>query len=66
MCLSCGCKEPDNQHGDLRNIVMQDVVDAAQADAARVPDTWRNMEETMREVLSGKLKSKVWEPENKT
>ncbi len=60
MCLSCGCKEPDNAHGDMRFIVMQDIVDAAEADAASVEHTWHNLEETMKLVLSGQLQSKVW------
>ncbi len=62
MCLSCGCMEPDNDHGDQRYIVMQDVVDAANADAASVEQTWRNLEETMKQVLAGKLTSQVWKP----
>ena len=62
MCLSCGCMEPDNGHGDQRYLVMQDIVDAADADAAPVEQAWQNMQETMSRVLTGKLKSQVWKP----
>lgn len=31
MCLDCGCMEPDNRHGDERHLIVQDLVDAAQA-----------------------------------
>jgi hypothetical protein len=31
MCLSCGCAEPNNDHGDPRNITQQDLSAAAEA-----------------------------------
>lgn len=31
MCLSCGCGEPNNDHGDASNITMRDVENAASA-----------------------------------
>ncbi|HZS78440.1 MAG TPA: hypothetical protein VFA41_17645 [Ktedonobacteraceae bacterium] len=31
MCLSCGCGEPDNDHGDSRNITLKDIDAAAEA-----------------------------------
>lgn len=31
MCLSCGCGKPDDDHGDSRNITMNDLRQAAQA-----------------------------------
>ena len=31
MCMSCGCGEPDNDHGDQRNITQNDLNNAAQA-----------------------------------
>lgn len=31
MCLSCGCKKPNDDHGDNRNITMKDLEQAAQA-----------------------------------
>ncbi len=65
MCLSCGCMMPDDDHGDERYIVMQDLVDAAQADSATVEQIWRNIVETMDQVREGKLKSRAWTPLNR-
>lgn len=31
MCLSCGCNEPDEDHGDKRNITTKSLEDATQA-----------------------------------
>jgi hypothetical protein len=31
MCLSCGCGEPNERHGDERNITQDDINAAAQA-----------------------------------
>ncbi len=65
MCLSCGCMLPDEQHDDGRYIVMQDLVDAAAADGATLEQTWKNLEETMAQVLAGKVKSKAWAPQKR-
>jgi len=62
MCLSCGCMMPDDNHGDERYIVMQDLVDAAKADNATLDQTWKNIVETMNQVRESKLKSKAWSP----
>jgi hypothetical protein len=31
MCISCGCGRPDDNHGDQRNITLQDIDAAAEA-----------------------------------
>ena len=62
MCLSCGCMMPDDNHGDERYIVMQNLVDAAKADDATLEQTWKNIVETMNQVQEGKLKSQAWMP----
>ncbi|MBI2916553.1 MAG: hypothetical protein HYY01_01040 [Chloroflexi bacterium] len=62
MCLSCGCYEPDDAHGEKRYITMAHLVDAAAADNATVEQAWQNMVNTMNGVLAGKLKSKAWAP----
>lgn len=31
MCLSCGCGEPNNDHGDPRHITQEDLAKAAEA-----------------------------------
>ncbi len=62
MCLSCGCMLPDDRHGDDRYIIMQDVIDAAQADGTAVERTWQNMADTIQRVFNGTLKSQAWAP----
>lgn len=65
MCLSCGCGMPDDDHGDKRYITMKHLVEAASADEATVEQTWQNMVDSMKGVLSGKLKSKFWKPKTR-
>jgi hypothetical protein len=45
MCLSCGCKQPDERHGDDRNIVMDDLKLAAEAAGVSAKDVVRNIQE---------------------
>lgn len=45
MCLSCGCKQPNERHGDDRNIVMQDLQDAAQASNISENEVVKNIQE---------------------
>lgn len=44
MCLSCGCKQPDDAHGDERNITMQGLQDAAKAAEITPAEVVRNIE----------------------
>ncbi len=60
MCLSCGCMLPDDRHGDDRYIIMQDIVDAADADGVTIERTWQNMADTIQRVFNGELKSQAW------
>jgi hypothetical protein len=59
MCLDCGCKLPDERHGDERHIIMQDLVDASAANSNSVDQTFHTFEETTKLVLEGKLQSKA-------
>jgi hypothetical protein len=45
MCLSCGCGEPDADHGDPRHITMKKLRDAAEA--AEIP-----VEEAVSNIVS--------------
>lgn len=62
MCLSCGCRVPDDDHGDSRNIVMKQVVDAAAAENGTVAAIMKNIDDTVADVLNGKLKSGSYRP----
>lgn len=45
MCLSCGCKQPDERHGDDRNIVMDDLKQAAEAAGMSPKEVVQNIQE---------------------
>ncbi len=62
MCLDCGCMEPDNpMEGDKRHITMKNIVDAAKANNKSVEETLKTINETVRQVLDGKIKSRECE-----
>lgn len=46
MCLTCGCGEPDADHGDPRHITMSRLKDAADAAEIDVAEAARNLQET--------------------
>lgn len=62
MCLNCGCNEPDERHGDKRNLTMRDLMGAAKANDAEVRDQLKNISATAKKVLEGSLKSTAWKP----
>jgi hypothetical protein len=45
MCLSCGCKQPNEAHGDERNITMDSLQQAADAGGVSLEDAARNIQE---------------------
>jgi hypothetical protein len=46
MCMSCGCNEPHEQHGDQRNIVYEDLKRAADASNTSVKEIVSNISRT--------------------
>ena len=48
MCMSCGCGEPHEAHGDKRNIVYMDLKKAADASKIPVKKAVKNIETTLR------------------
>jgi len=48
MCLSCGCGEPEADHGDPRNITLADIEEAASATEITAEEAARNIAEAMR------------------
>ena len=48
MCMSCGCGEPHETHGDKRNIVYADLKKAADASKIPVKEAVANIEKTLR------------------
>jgi hypothetical protein len=48
MCMSCGCGEPHETHGDKRNIVYADLKKAADASKISVKEAVQNVGKTLR------------------
>lgn len=46
MCVSCGCRQLDESHGDDRNITMDDLEQAAEAAGLGVGDVIENIRES--------------------
>jgi hypothetical protein len=53
MCLTCGCGDLFNDHGNPRNITMQQLQDAANAASITVPEALRNIQQGVSEGLRG-------------
>lgn len=47
MCLTCGCGEPHDDHGDPRHITYEDFQKAAEAAEISVDEALKNLEETL-------------------
>lgn len=50
MCFNCGCKLPDDDHGDARNITNADFERAAEAMQQASEEARRNTAELLSEV----------------
>lgn len=50
MCLTCGCGEPDSDHGDSRHITMEDLKKAAEAAGVSVDEAVNNFNATVKQV----------------
>lgn len=50
MCLSCGCGEPDADHGDPRHITMAQLKAAAEAAEIDTQEAARNIVETVKKA----------------
>src|SRR5687767_6397472 len=53
MCMSCGCKQPNEDHGDERNITLQDLEDAGQAGEVGTQEVVRNIQEGFQQFGQG-------------
>jgi hypothetical protein len=47
MCVSCGCKKYQDDHGDQRNITMKDLQAAASASGISLDDVAENIDEAI-------------------
>lgn len=46
MCLTCGCGQPNDDHGDARHITMDELKAASEAAEISVDEAARNLQET--------------------
>jgi hypothetical protein len=53
MCLTCGCRDYFNDHGDERNITMDRLQNAAHAAGVTVPEALANMQRGVSDALRG-------------
>jgi hypothetical protein len=47
MCMTCGCGEPHEQHGDAANITWEDLERAAKAQDITPAEAMDNMQDAM-------------------
>ncbi|MCI0444364.1 hypothetical protein L0152_14295 [bacterium] len=52
MCYNCGCKKPDDDHGDPRNITNKTFEEAAQASKQDRKEAQKNTSELIQEEIS--------------
>ena len=45
MCMTCGCRDWDNDHGDLKNSTYHRLVDAAEAGGVTVEEAVQHLRE---------------------
>lgn len=48
MCLTCGCGEPNADHGDSRHITLNDLQSAAEAAEISADEAASNLQETYK------------------
>ena len=53
MCLSCGCGEPEDNHGDNRHITVADLQEAAEAAEITPDEAAHNIVEALHASQSG-------------
>ena len=50
MCLTCGCGEPDNDHGDPVHITYEDLKAAADAAEISLDEAVANLQDTLNNM----------------
>jgi len=49
MCVSCGCNKPNDDHGDSRNITMDQIQKAASAAGMSNADVAKNIQKSVQQ-----------------
>ena len=55
MCMSCGCMQPNDDHGDQRNITYDQIQRAGQAANISSQQAAQNIQNTEQAVTSGRV-----------
>lgn len=55
MCMTCGCREWENDHGDAKNITYRRLADAAEAGGVTVEEAIEHLREGVRANASRDL-----------
>ena len=55
MCLTCGCGDPYDQHGDERYLVWDDLAKSAEPDKMSAQEALKNLNETVKKVPSKEM-----------
>ena len=50
MCMTCGCGEPEADHGDTRHITYSELKAAADAAEISIEEATKNIQETLNKV----------------
>jgi hypothetical protein len=50
MCLTCGCGEPNDDHGDSRHITYDDLKEAANAAEISLDEAVKNFDQTVKKA----------------
>jgi len=50
MCMTCGCRDYDNDHGDPKNITYRRLVDAAEAGGVTVEEAVEHLRAAVAEL----------------
>lgn len=57
MCLTCGCSEPNNSHGDTRNITLNDLARSGDAQGIALGQVIINLIKSLKLVVVSLIKS---------
>jgi hypothetical protein len=58
MCLTCGCGDPYDQHGDSRYLVFDDLAKSCEPDKMSAEEALKNLNETIKKVPAEELTKK--------